>query len=69
MSNERYIEDYKGQKLMVYGLGNKWRFLVTISGANLKSEVKPLKYTSQKTYLTKEEAIMSAKHFIDNKIY
>lgn len=68
MSNKNYTEDYKGQKVMIYGSGNKWRWRVTIFDDSLKSQVKTSNFSSSKSYLTKEEATMSAKGFIDNKI-
>jgi len=69
MFNESYTEDYKGQRVMIYGSGNKWWWRITFFDDSLKSQLKTSIKTSQKSYLTKEEAIMSAKHFIDNKIY
>ena len=68
MYNERHIEDYKGQKFMVYGSGSKWYWRVTIFDNTLKSQLKTSNFSSSKIYLTEEEAIVNARKFVDRKV-
>ena len=65
MTEEDYIEDYKGQSIMVYGSGDKWSWQVIIFDEIPIFKGDSSAVLSPKSYSTKEKAIGSAREHID----
>ncbi|MBN3037962.1 MAG: hypothetical protein JW869_00930 [Candidatus Omnitrophica bacterium] len=65
MSQEGYIESYKGQSIMVYGQAEKWNWQVIIFDDNPTFKVDSSAAISPKSYPNKEKAIQGARKHID----
>ncbi len=68
MSQEGYIENYKGQSIMVYGSGDKWNWQVIIFDESPSFKVDSSAALSPKSYPAKEKAIQHARKHVDRTL-
>lgn len=65
MSQEGYIESYKGQSIMAYGSGDRWNWQVIIFDESPSFKVDSSAALSPQSYGSREKAVQSARKHID----